>query len=180
MRNSSSKSVSGEQSLSLSSLDTSGPTVEQHVSAEFDRQTVLLEGNNGFTYKTEPTGQTAVRKPLYLELRQTHSPAKTGSGSGSNNAPTMSTFRRGEPHPYQEQHPRANTRIYHQPMMTTEKPRLRREYSVAYEPSMGLPHQTSVPEMLPAGGYEAPPDLVQEHRRSSNNRAYGSNYIDLM
>lgn len=135
LQNSSSKSYSEDKSFSISSTET-GPTTYQ-LSTESNnnsnlRTTCLVAdimggSNNGFSYKDQVPGE--VKKPVYLELKQTNAPAKTSSVSGSQ-------------HYQQEQHPRASSRIYHpqqhqqQPTSSTQKPKLRREFSVGYEPSM--------------------------------------------
>lgn len=180
LRNSASKSCSEDKSLSLSSSENVGPT-SVHLSADSNNLRVCLNDDNGLEAHdiVGPESSSSVHKPTYLELKQTNSPAKASS---ANSAPVMTTFRRAEPsqsyhhHPLQEYHPRANTRIYHQPQMTANKPKLRREYSVSYEPATDLPHQpASVPSMVP---YEQPPDLVQDHS-SNSKRPYGSNYVNM-
>lgn len=142
--NSSSKSYSEDKSFSISSSET-GPTTYQ-LSTESNNNSNLRASclvadmmggsTNAFSYKDQQT-TSEVKKPVYLELKQTNAPAKTSSVSGS--GPPLSSYSRKndqqQVHYLQEQHPRASSRIYHhqqQPQQTStqQKPKLRREFSV--------------------------------------------------
>ncbi|KAJ6220409.1 hypothetical protein RDWZM_006221 [Blomia tropicalis] len=171
LRNSASKSYSSDKSLSVSSSEAGTNTIQFVADLNKDK--------NGFSGNDNQTGSSSTKKPIYLELKQTNSPAKA---STLNSATTMSTFRRMEPsqrrpshqchHPMQEQHPMANARIYH-PTRTTggglvSKPKLRREYSMSYE-------QQSSDSMSHYIPYEMPPDPKTEHgdRKSSGSGGGG-------
>ena len=198
--NSSSKSYSEDKSVSSSEAGPIPGSI-QLVSGNNNLRVCLASGD-GITLHHDNHHQSSsptVKKPNYLELKQTNSPAKisTQTNSGS----LMSTFLRADPsniycyYPAGEQHPRANTRIYHQPHMTAKKPKLRRDYSVSYEPSPELPHQlpplppppsssSNLSEYVNEKNYnesQQQPDLVPPHLGSSmGKRHYRSDYINIV